>query len=145
MNFLNVCGITGPLPESSKICYKCKKLGHLSKDCKEELTESTENAEATAIAGRIPDRLFIEEDEEEGIHGITEEEKGKLNELDSLTGIPLPGDVLLFAVPVCGPYNALQSYKYRVKITPGTAKKGKGSDFIFLDISLPISLSPPCC
>lgn len=28
--------------------------------------------------------------------------------LDSLTGIPRPDDVLLFAVPVCGPYNSLQ-------------------------------------
>jgi hypothetical protein len=32
---------------------------------------------------------------------------------------------------VCAPYNALQTYKYRVKITPGTAKKGKGKVFSF--------------
>ncbi len=39
--------------------------------------------------------------------------------LDSLTGCPKPGDVLLFAVPVCGPYAVLQSYKFKVKLTPG--------------------------
>nr|XP_009296578.1 nuclear export mediator factor NEMF [Danio rerio] len=33
------------------------------------------------------------------------------NLLDSLTGLPHPEDVLLFAVPVCAPYTALSSYK----------------------------------
>ncbi|PKI62666.1 hypothetical protein CRG98_016937 [Punica granatum] len=65
--------------------------------------------------------------EEDDIHEIGEEEKEKLNDVDYLTGNPLPSDILLYAVPVCGPYNALQSYKYRVKITPGTAKKGKAA------------------
>lgn len=69
------------------------------------------------------DKVAMEEDD---IHEIGEEERGKLNDVDYLTGNPLPSDILLYAVPVCGPYNAVQSYKYRVKIIPGTAKKGKG-------------------
>eukprot|EP00955_Chlamydomonas_euryale_P071896 361232-Chlamydomonas_euryale.AAC.3 len=40
-------------------------------------------------------------------------------------GIPKQEDMLLAAVPVCGPYSTLQSYKYKVKLTPGTVKKGK--------------------
>jgi hypothetical protein len=28
---------------------------------------------------------------------------------------------------VCGPYAALQAYKYRVKLVPGTLKKGKAA------------------
>ncbi|KPP62207.1 hypothetical protein Z043_119619 [Scleropages formosus] len=47
--------------------------------------------------------------------------------LASLTGQPHPEDVLLFAVPVCAPYTALTSYKYKVKLTPGTQKKGKAA------------------
>lgn len=47
--------------------------------------------------------------------------------LDSLTGIPLPEDEILFAVPVVAPYNALQNYKFKVKLTPGTGKRGKGA------------------
>ncbi|KAI5101931.1 hypothetical protein C0J45_7283 [Silurus meridionalis] len=47
--------------------------------------------------------------------------------LDSLTGQPHPDDVLLFAVPVCAPYTALSSYKHKVKLTPGTQKKGKAA------------------
>lgn len=31
--------------------------------------------------------------------------------LDSLTGLPHPEDVLMFAVPVCAPYMALSNYK----------------------------------
>lgn len=68
--------------------------------------------------------------------------------LTSLTGQPNPEDVLLFAVPVCAPYTALSNYKYvhfpcvtpacgaplrtvyfyrhKVKVTPGSQKKGKG-------------------
>lgn len=77
------------------------------------------------------DRVAMEEDD---INEIGQEEKEKLNDVDYLTGNPLPNDILLYAVPVCGPYTAVQSYKYRVKIIPGTAKKGKGSiyfHFIF--------------
>lgn len=70
------------------------------------------------------ERLAFQEDD---IHELADDEKEKLTELDTLTGIPLPNDILLYAVPVCGPYNALQSYKFHVKITPGTAKKGKAA------------------
>jgi len=45
--------------------------------------------------------------------------------LDSLTGTPLPDDILLFCVPVCGPYSAMNNFKYKVKLTPGSAKRGK--------------------
>ncbi|XP_071757357.2 ribosome quality control complex subunit NEMF [Centroberyx gerrardi] len=49
------------------------------------------------------------------------------NLLTSLTGQPHPEDVLLFAVPVCAPYTALSNYKHKVKLTPGTQKKGKAA------------------
>ncbi|KAG7466460.1 hypothetical protein MATL_G00165000 [Megalops atlanticus] len=49
------------------------------------------------------------------------------NLLASLTGQPHPEDVLLFAVPVCAPYTALTNYKHKVKLTPGTQKKGKAA------------------
>uniref|UniRef100_A0A8C3J6C7 Ribosome quality control complex subunit NEMF n=1 Tax=Calidris pygmaea TaxID=425635 RepID=A0A8C3J6C7_9CHAR len=47
--------------------------------------------------------------------------------LDSLTGQPHPEDILLFAVPICAPYTAMANYKYKVKLTPGTQKKGKAA------------------
>ncbi|CAN9502492.1 unnamed protein product [Ophioblennius macclurei] len=49
------------------------------------------------------------------------------NLLTSLTGQPHGEDVLLFAVPVCAPYTALSNYKHKVKLTPGSQKKGKAA------------------
>jgi hypothetical protein len=49
-----------------------------------------------------------------------------LSILDSLTAQPVPEDILHFAIPICAPYTALQKYKYKVKLVPGSGKKGKG-------------------
>ena len=38
---------------------------------------------------------------------------------------PRDDDVLLYAIPVCGPHAALQHYKYKVKLTPGNMKRGR--------------------
>ncbi|XP_058196212.1 uncharacterized protein LOC131312467 isoform X1 [Rhododendron vialii] len=120
--------------DAAKICYRCKKTGHLSRDCQEHLDEAVhghsngeleDNGRASVGNGAdVMDKIAMEEDD---IHEIGEEEKGKLTDVDYLTGNPLPTDILLYAVPVCGPYSALQSYKYRVKIIPGTAKRGKAA------------------
>jgi hypothetical protein len=45
--------------------------------------------------------------------------------LDALIGRPLPGDELLAVLPVCAPWTALATYKYKTKIQPGAVKKGK--------------------
>ncbi len=46
-----------------------------------------------------------------------EEERVAVNDetdmLDSLTGIPLSEDEILFAVPVCAPYATLLNYKFK--------------------------------
>jgi predicted ribosome quality control (RQC) complex YloA/Tae2 family protein len=48
-------------------------------------------------------------------------------EISKLTGKPLPEDVVLYALPVCAPYATLVQYKYRVKLTPGSQKRGRAS------------------
>ncbi|GMH29151.1 hypothetical protein Nepgr_030994 [Nepenthes gracilis] len=113
---------TGPA-DAPKICYNCKKAGHIYRDCPEPPGDAVSHAD-----GGLEDPVAGLYNPAEGDkHEMDEFEKGRLNEVDYLTGNPLPEDILLYALPVCGPYNALQTYKYRVKIVPGTAKKGKAA------------------
>lgn len=64
---------------------------------------------------------------EENVELLDPDDKDKLTQLDSLTGAPKQDDVLLFAVPVCAPYSALQGYKHKLKLIPGTQRKGKAA------------------
>jgi hypothetical protein len=61
------------------------------------------------------------------VQELPDEDRDRLTELDALTGVPKAEDVLLYGVPMCGPYTALQGFKYKVKLTPGTLKKGKAA------------------
>ncbi|OWZ24049.1 hypothetical protein PHMEG_000985 [Phytophthora megakarya] len=46
---------------------------------------------------------------------------------DAFTGEPLADDIVLFAMPMCAPYASLTKFKYKVKLTPGSQKKGKAA------------------
>ena len=48
-------------------------------------------------------------------------------EISKLTGKPQAEDAILYALPVCAPYQSLSQYKYRVKLTPGNQKRGKAA------------------
>ncbi|KAK6304137.1 hypothetical protein J4Q44_G00247230, partial [Coregonus suidteri] len=74
--------------------------------------------------GAAPEQDDKEGDDQDQDNPGAEEAENLLN---SLTGQPHPEDVLLFAVPVCAPYTALSNYKHKVKLTPGTQKKGKAA------------------
>lgn len=62
---------------------------------------------------------------EENITMLEADEVANLSVLDSFTPNPLPEDIIHFAIPVCAPYSAIQKYKYKVKLTPGSLKRGK--------------------
>lgn len=47
--------------------------------------------------------------------------------IDTLTETPLQDDILLYAIPMCGPYSAFQNFKYKVKVVPGANKRGKAA------------------
>ena len=95
----------------------------------------------------------VVDDEKEAIYALHRERKAQLQEqeeeeaqnaafLDSFTGTPLPNDLLLFAMPVCAPYSTLALYTYKVKLTPGSQKKGKAVQFAvdhFLNLKPKIS------
>ena len=58
---------------------------------------------------------------------MTEDERQQASQLDTLTGAPLQKDILLHALPVCGPYSALQTCRFKLKLVPGSQKKGKAA------------------
>ena len=53
-----------------------------------------------------------------------------VNEIDKLTGIPKANDMIIGIVPMCAPYSAISTYKYKVKIQPGTLKRGRAMKLI---------------
>jgi hypothetical protein len=67
-------------------------------------------------------RLMLEEGQE--VLGEGEEEK-MTTSFEALVGIPLKGDEILEAIPVCAPWAAMGKYKYKAKLQPGAQKKGK--------------------
>jgi len=50
-----------------------------------------------------------------------------VSEIDKLTGAPRANDVLLFAIPMLAPYTTITTNKYKVKVQPGTFKRGKAA------------------
>uniref|UniRef100_A0A7N5ZTV6 Ribosome quality control complex subunit NEMF n=1 Tax=Anabas testudineus TaxID=64144 RepID=A0A7N5ZTV6_ANATE len=96
------------------------KKGKKGKGKDEPVRKQPPQKQPQKPAARKPEPAGGGEGEEEG--GPEAE-----NLLTSLTGQPHAEDVLLFAVPVCAPYTALSNYKHKVKLTPGSQKKGKAA------------------
>ena len=62
----------------------------------------------------------------EGIEPLHDEDMESHGDLDAFVGTLLPGDEILDALVVCGPWDAIGSRcKWRAKLQPGTTKKGK--------------------
>lgn len=109
-----------------------RKYGH------EGMNKETETAQGSTNEGKrkkknekddehdswkktLADEGFVDAD------GEVEENVDDTVELSKLTGKPQQEDLLLFAVPVCAPYQSLSQYTYRVKLTPGNMKRGKAA------------------
>ncbi|KAF4768439.1 hypothetical protein N7455_000133 [Penicillium solitum] len=52
-------------------------------------------------------------------------EAADLTWIPALVGTPTTDDEIIAAIPVCAPWAALGRYKYKVKLQPGSVKKGK--------------------
>jgi len=95
------------LPES-KQCYKCGATGHISATCPLKSSQQPQT--------RVTADLAEEEDP-----------TANLNVLDRLVASIVSSDELLHAVPVVGPYSAVSYYPHRMKIIPGSTKRGKAA------------------
>lgn len=63
-----------------------------------------------------------EDDDDEDETKVTEHQL-----IDTLTKSPTADDEILYAIAMCGPYSALQDFKYKVKVVPGSNKRGKAA------------------
>lgn len=53
---------------------------------------------------------------------------------------------MLAAIPMCAPYTAMQSHKYRIKLTPGAQRKGKAARQVCLLVHhLQLCSCAACC
>ena len=66
----------------------------------------------------------VGEDEEQDAEQL-EQERAEHANIDLLVPAPEPGDELIAAIPVVAPWQAMARMKYKVKLQPGSAKKGK--------------------
>ncbi|PMD31765.1 putative nuclear export mediator factor Nemf [Hyaloscypha variabilis F] len=62
---------------------------------------------------------------EEGQDVLDEGEEEKMTTFEALVGMPLKGDEILEAIPICAPWAAMARFKYKAKLQPGAQKKGK--------------------
>jgi len=91
---------------------------------KQQMPKPKPKSKPAAVEVSASDQKEIDTIMEE--EGILDEEEGRAaDDHDKLSGSLLPDDVFMYAVPVVGPYTALRNFKYKVKLTPGTLKKGK--------------------
>lgn len=91
-------------------------------DGKQRKTKAEKQAEKEAWQEILAEDGIIDDDGDDDGGAVDD-----TAELSKLTGKPSPDDVLLCAIPVCAPYQVLNQYKYRVKLTPGSVKRGKAS------------------
>ena len=118
------------------VCFICGSSSHYARDCpkRKEADQAPAAPAAAAPAAAAPvdvvddDSSEGEDDDKETLGGDVAAAAGKSSagsELSRLTGSPKSDDVLLYAIPVCAPYDALKNYKYKVKLTPGHLKRSK--------------------
>ena len=108
---------------SSRACYICGESGHFAFQC----VALKKNA--------IDQNVFADEDVEEKESNILDRLVSNLR----TNGLDEP----IHAIPVCGPYPALAGYANRVKVIPGSMKRGKAAKLcsqIFGGSALPLEV-----
>jgi predicted ribosome quality control (RQC) complex YloA/Tae2 family protein len=102
---------------SEKRCYVCGEVGHERATCpmRETANNSNQKKEIAALMA------------EEGLAGGDSAAAQSSDELqiEALISAPADDDALLFALVCCAPWSATSRWKYKRKLVPGSAKRGK--------------------
>ncbi|KAJ5206654.1 Protein of unknown function DUF3441 [Penicillium cf. griseofulvum] len=81
--------------------------------------------ERAAEAERKRQAQFTENGTDDYNEETAAAEAADLTWIPALVGTPTTDDEIIAAIPVCAPWAALVRYKYKVKLQPGSVKKGK--------------------
>ncbi|KAJ8528679.1 hypothetical protein ON010_g14650 [Phytophthora cinnamomi] len=120
---------------------RMEALGHMAEEDQEEDDQSKddddsadhsadENGEATGTTSKTEaseEYIRQQREKKEKFLDEQEDEAEGADFFDAFTGEPLADDIVLFAMPMCAPYASLTKFKYKVKLTPGSQKKGKAA------------------
>lgn len=110
----------------SKSGYLAGIMRRYRNDSKLKAAATKDSVISTISEDEVSEKL-VKLDTDDGFVDEDMEISETADEVEKLTGCPLSEDTLLYAVPMCGPYSAFSNYKYKVKLTPGTQKKGKAA------------------
>ncbi|XP_071482999.1 ribosome quality control complex subunit NEMF-like [Diadema antillarum] len=139
---LSVAGGQGQGSASKEMQAKDEGTSEVSTDVQEERQEQSTPTDESAIKpvikthpwetkkrrGAMDEADEVDSEEERDVENVNSRlMEESVSVLDTLTASPHPEDLLLFAIPVCAPYNVMHNYKFKVKLTPGTGKKGKAA------------------
>ncbi|POS84782.1 hypothetical protein EPUL_004905, partial [Erysiphe pulchra] len=114
--------VTGAISGQKKILEEAANKAarelelEILKEKKKNLQQKTlkQIAENEELRQHMLQREFNEDSDDEN-----------LKVLNTLFGRPLKGDKIIEAIPVCAPLSAMKDYKYKIKIQPGSVKRGK--------------------
>jgi predicted ribosome quality control (RQC) complex YloA/Tae2 family protein len=106
-----------PAPVMEKRCYVCGETGHERAACpmRETASSASQKKEIAALMS------------EEGLAGgdSAAAQSSDEQQLEALISAPAADDALLFSLVCCAPWTATGRWKYKRKLVPGSAKRGK--------------------
>ncbi|KAL4807286.1 telomere recombination-domain-containing protein [Aspergillus unguis] len=111
--------------KAQKAAAEAEAKAKREKEAEEQKKRRKAQHERAAQAERKRQALFEEGAADEDDEETAAAEAADMEWLDALVGTPHVDDDVLAAIPVCAPWASLGKYKYRVKLQPGTVKKGK--------------------
>ncbi|CAH1102827.1 unnamed protein product [Psylliodes chrysocephalus] len=113
--------------EERKLRMEILQSSGTAKDTKKNKKNKDSSDKSKKPAPKAPRIFTPKEPNEDNIDDDDTAVQADIDMIDALTGVPVTEDELLFAVPVIAPYNTLANYKFKVKLTPGTARRGKAA------------------
>ncbi|KAL4749265.1 hypothetical protein BDW72DRAFT_204900 [Aspergillus terricola var. indicus] len=111
--------------KAQKAAAEAEAKAKREKEAEEAKKRRKAQHERAAQAERKRQALFEEGATDDYDEETAAAEAADLEWLPALIGTPHVNDEILAAIPVCAPWSSLGRYKYRVKLQPGTVKKGK--------------------